>query len=250
MYNMSPFADGGARVERVAPSLSAALPFLRRVYGYLFGGVLLAVAGAGVALYAGSPVEVAPGVALPPIVAFGVQHWIVMLIAYMGAFFAASFARRVPGVNALALFGYTFVTGLFLAPTLFFAQLMASHGQTLSASPVRDAFLLTGAAFTGLSGYTLVSRRDFSFLGAALSMGIWVILGAMLLGIFLQSAVLQLAIASVGVILFSGYILFDTSRLLHDPDETDAVGAALRLFLNIVNLFLFLLRIMSSQRER
>ena len=46
---------------------------------------------------------------------------------------------------------------------------MALHGQTLDASPVRDAFLLTGAAFTGLSGYTLVSRRDFSFLGAALS---------------------------------------------------------------------------------
>lgn len=243
MYNMNPYAAG-----RVA-SPASTLGYLRRVYLYFAGGVFAAIAGALVALYAGTPVAVAEGVSVPPLVAFAIQHWVIGLILYFGAFMAASTLRHRPGLNVAALGAYTFVTGLYLAPMLFFAQLMASHGQTLDASPVRDAFLLTGAAFTGLSGYVLVSKKDFSFLGAALSMGIWVILGAMLLAIFVQSAALHLAIASVGVLLFCGYILYDTSRILREQDD-DAVGAALRLFLDVVNLFVFLVRILSSQRNR
>lgn len=235
-----------------AVSQAGALPYLRKVYALFTGGVGFAIAGALVALYAGAPVDVSTRgglLALPPLVAFAVDHYIVMMLVYFGAFFAASSLRRTPGVNVLALFGYTFVTGLFLAPSLFFAQLVASHGASLDASPVRDAFLLTGAAFAGLTGFVFVSKKDFSFLGASLSMGIWVVLGAMTLGMFVHSAALSLAVASVGVLLFSGYILYDTSRILRDP-EADAVSAALRLFLDVVNLFLFLLRILSSDRSR
>lgn len=245
------------RLPRTAPSVArpadSVVPFLRRVYALFTGGVFFAIAGALASLYLGTPVEARLGqgvaVELPPLVAFGIEHWIVMLVVYLGAFFAASFARRIPGVNVLALFGYTFVTGVFLAPTLFFAQVMASQGQTLDASPVRDAFLLSGLAFTGLTAYVMLSRRDFSFLGAALNIGLWVVLGALLLGMFLHSAVFGLAIASVGVVLFAGYILYDTWRILNSR-ETDAVGAALRLFLDVVNLFLFLLRILASSRDR
>lgn len=250
MYNMNQAASQRA----FAPAQADAVPYLRKVYLLFTGGVLFAIAGALIALYAGTEVEVQVGrgttAFLPPIVAFGVQHWFVMLAIYMASFFGATFARRIPGLNLFALFGYTLVTGLFLAPSLFFAQLMASHGATLDSSPVRDAFLLTGAAFTGLTSYALITRKDFSFLGAALSTGLWVVLGAMILGIFLHSAVFQLAIASVGVLLFAGYILYDTSRILRSGDESDPVGAALRLFLDVVNLFMFLLRILSSSRNR
>ncbi len=228
---------------------ASSLAYLRRVYVYFAGGVAVAIAGALIALYAGAPVAVGNGLSLPPIVAFAIDHWIIGLVAYFGAFMVASYVRRSPGLNVVALLAYTFITGLYLAPMLFFAQLAASHGTTLDPSPVRDAFLLTGAAFTGLTGYVLITRKDFSFLGAALSMGVWVLLGALILGIFLQSAVFQLAIASVGVLLFCGYILYDTSRILHEPDD-DAVGAALRLFLDVVNLFVFLVRILASNRDR
>ncbi len=248
MYNVSP---SQAQSERY--SATAALPYLRRVYLLFSGGVAVAIAGALVALYAGEPTLLQTRdavLAIPPMVAFAMQHWILMLLVYLGAFFVASSMRRARGLNVVALFAYTFVTGLFLAPTLFMAQAMASHGATLDASPVRDAFLLTGGAFAGLSGYVLLSRKDFSFLRAGLSMGIWVILGAMLLSMFFHAAVFQLAIASVGVLLFCGYILYDTSRILHDRDDNDAVGAALRLFLDVVNLFVFLLRILSSSRSR
>ncbi len=229
------------------------LSFLRRVYLLFTGGVWFAVAGALLALYAGAPVQLAERggamVSVPPIIAFGMEHWVMMLIAYIGAFFAATFARRVPGVNLVALFGYAFVTGLFIAPSVFVAQVMAGAGHTLDASPVRDAFLLTAAAFVGLSGYTLISRRDFSNLGASLTIGLFVLIGASILGIFIHAAVFQLAIASVGVLLFAGYILYDTSRIMRSGED-DAVGAALSLFLDIVNMFLFLLRILSSSRDR
>jgi modulator of FtsH protease len=248
--NMSPFPYPH-RAERMP--FAAALPYLRRVYLLFSGGIALAILGAMIALYAGTPVPVRIGGAvaeIPPVVAFGLSSPILMVLLYIGAFFGASFARRVPGLNLVALFGYTFITGLFLAPALFFAQLSASQGATLDSSPVRDAFLLTGAAFTGLTGYVFVTRKDFSFMGAALSMGIWVILGASILGFFLQSAALQLAIASVGVLLFSGFILYDTSRLLRSDQRDDAIGAALSLFLDVVNLFMMLLRILSSSRDR
>jgi modulator of FtsH protease len=248
MYSFQP-----RTLERPPLGAVQAQAFLRRVYLLFTGSVGFAIAGALAALYAGTPVEarLGPGlsVALPPLVAFGVEHWFVTVALYFAAFFAASMLRRRSGVNVVALLGYGLVTGLFIAPSLFFAQLMASHGQTLDVAPVRDAFLLTGAAFVGLSSYVLVSRRDFSMLGASLNIGIWVLLGAMVLGIFVHAQVLQLAIASVGVLLFAGYILFDTSRIMREGED-DAVGAALRLFLDVVNLFLFLLRILASSRDR
>jgi modulator of FtsH protease len=238
--------------QGIAVPYATPLAYLRKVYSLFTGGILFAIAGAFVALYAGEPVVATRHgavLSVPPIVAFAIDHYIVTMLFYFGAFYVASAARRTPGLNLAALFGYTFVTGLFVAPSIFFAQLMASAGASLDAAPVRDAFLLTGAAFVGLTSYVFVSKKDFSYLGASLSMGLWVVLGAMILGIFVQSAVLSLAVASVGVILFAGYILYDTSRILREP-EGDAVSAALRLFLDVVNLFLFLLRILSSSRSR
>ena len=227
---------------------------MRRVYLLFTGGVWFAVVGALVALYAGTPLDVVTrggAVAhVPPVVAFAMQHWFLMFIGYIAAFFGASFLRRVRGVNVAALFGYAFITGLSIAPSIFVAQAMASTGATLDASPVRDAFLLTAAAFMGLSGYTLVSRRDFSNLGAALTIGLFVLIGASILGFFVHAAVFHLAVASMGVLLFAGYILYDTSRIMRTSEDGDAVGAALQLFLDIVNMFLLLLRILSSSRDR
>jgi modulator of FtsH protease len=248
MYSFQPRA---LQAEQRPPAL--ALAFMRRVYLLFTGGVGFAVVGALLALYAGTPIPVTQhGVVVaevPPLVAFAMEHWIIMLLGYVATFFAASFARRMRGVNVLALFGFAFVSGVFIAPSVFVAQAMATAGHTLDASPVRDAFLLTAAAFVGLSGYTIATRKDFSHLGAALSMGLFVLIGASLLGFFVHAAIFQLAVASVGVLLFAGYILYDTSRIMREG-ETDAVGAALRLFLDILNLFLLLLRILASSRDR
>ena len=105
----------------------------------------------------------------------------------------------------------------------------------------------TTIAFVGLSGYALITKKDFSFMRGALTMGFFVVLGAMFLNFFVGSNVFGLAISSVVVLLFGAFILYDTSRLLRSGED-DAVGGAIQLYLNFLNIFLALLRILSSRR--
>lgn len=231
------------------------LAFLRKVYALFTGSLVAAFVGAIVALYAGADMSRATveinGVArtVPPLVVWFQNHWVIGMVLFLGSFFGASAVRHRPGINMAALFGAAFLSGLYIAPMLWFVQFMASQGQTLSTSPIRDAFALTVLGFTGLTSYALLSKRDFSFLGGFLSMGLWVLIGASILGMFVGGSAFSLAIASVGILLFGGFILFDTSRILRDPTNRDAVGAAIGLYLNFLNLFLFLLRILASSRR-
>ena len=253
MYSPNPY--GQMQPMTTAGALGGAVAYLRKVYALFAGGIGVAILGGLAALYVGQPTVVGETggvtVAVPPMIGFAMEHTFIMFAIFIAAFFGAKLARQTPGLNVAALFGFSFVTGVVVAPLVFIALLLSAAGQTLDPSPVRDAFLLTGAAFTGLTGYVFVTKKDFSYMGASLSIGLWVLIGASILGLFFHAAVLQLAMASVGVLLFSGYILYDTSRILQDREERDAVGAALRLFLDVVNLFQDLLIIlMSNRRER
>lgn len=224
------------------------LAFLRKVYGLFFAGILTAAGGAMTALYTGTPTLVGKGIAVPPLVAFVMQHSIISIVIFFAAFFGLSAVRHRPGINVAALLGFTFVSGLFIAPALFVASLMAKLGGTLSANPVRDAFLLAAAGFGGLTAYAFTSKKDFSFLGGMLWMGLLVLIGASVIGMFVGSAVFHLAIASVGVLLFGAYVLYDTSRLLHSTEPITPVDAAISLYLDFLNIFLFLLQILSGRR--
>jgi modulator of FtsH protease len=231
------------------------LAFLRKVYALFLGGVVSATIGAQVALYAGeeSARMQVPGlshsVVLPPVVGFFIQHSLVTMIAWFAIAFGTRAVQNVPGVNIAAMFGFTFFSGLFISPMLFFANLMAAQGHTVTANPVRDAFMLTSLAFTGLTVFVFVSKKDFSFLGGFLTMGLFVLLGAMVLGMFFGGEALQLAIASIGVLIFSGFILYDTSRILRSDERENPVGAAISLYMNVLNLFLFVLRLFMQRRS-
>lgn len=228
--------------------------FLKRVYGLFTGSIIFSAVGALVALnagLAGSKQFMRFGgelVPVPPLVAFFGQHYIIGFLMMMGVVFGASMVRHVKGLNVIALFGMATVIGLVIAPTLFVATAAAGFGKTLSVAPVRDAFLLSVAGFTGLTAYALNTRKDFSFLGGALTMGFFVVLGASLLNLFVGSTIFSLAISSVVVLLFGAYVLYDTSRLLHS-DEDDAVGGAISLYMDFLNIFLALLRILSARRD-
>ena len=243
---------GGAPIER------SNVGFLRTVYAYFFAGIVSAAAGALTALYAGASssklvvdhVGELRDVRVPPLVAWFGEHWIIALILYFGAFFGMSAVRRVPRVNVAAMLGFTFLSGLYIAPMLFIAGLLGASGHAMTANPVRDAFLLAVAEFGGLTAYVFVTKRDFSFLRGFLSMGLLVLIVAMIIGMFVGSSVFQLAIASVGVLLFGAYVLYDTSRLLRSGDRSDPIGAAIGLYLNFLNIFLFILRILMSSRDR
>jgi len=101
----------------------------------------------------------------------------------------------------------------------------------------------TGVIFLGLSGYALSSRRDFSFMGGFIFAGMMVMLVAVLANIFLQLPALQLAIAAGFILLMSGFILFQTSQMVHGG-ETNYISATYGLYLSIFNLFISLLQIL------
>lgn len=228
--------------------------FLRKVYSLFTLSVAFSAAGALVALHAGASASrafIAVGgsrVAVPPLVAYFGNHYIIGMILMIGAIFGASMLRHKPVVNVIALFGMATLVGVILAPALFFAQIAAGLGGTISASPVRDAFLLAVAGFAGLTAVAVFSKRDFSFLGGALTMGLFVLIGASLINLFLGSAVFGLALSSVAVLLFGAYVLYDTSRILR-AGEHDPVGGAISLYVDFLNIFMALLHILSARRE-
>jgi modulator of FtsH protease len=94
-----------------------------------------------------------------------------------------------------------------------------------------------------MSAYALISRRDFSFMGGFLAVGILVAFLASLAGIFLQIPALSLTISAAFVLLMSGMILFETSRIIHGG-ETNYIMATVSLFVSIYNLFLSLLQLL------
>ena len=101
----------------------------------------------------------------------------------------------------------------------------------------------TAIIFLGLSGYALTTKRDFSFMGGFLFAGMMVVVVAMLANIFLQIPALQLAVSAGIILIMSGFILFDTSRIINGG-ETNYIMATYGLYLTIFNIFIALLQIL------
>lgn len=223
--------------------------FLRKVYLLMTGAVLTSGATAALATYAGADAAVRVGqVSIPPMIAWSLSHPWIMLGLLLASTFGAGAVVRKPGLNLVGLFGMAGLMGLYVAPVIFYAQLKASMGQALTSSPVLHASAVAVAGFAGLSGYALTTKRDFSALGGFLSMGLFVVIGASILNIFLGATALSMAVASVTVLLFGGFVLYDTQRMLTEGED-EPVAAALQLYLNFLNLFLALLRIFTGGRR-
>jgi len=101
----------------------------------------------------------------------------------------------------------------------------------------------TGAIFLALSGYVLTTRKDFSYMGGFLFVGLIVVFGAVLANIFLNMPALSLAISAGIILVMSGFILFDTSRIINGG-ETNYILATISLFISIFNIFTSLLQIL------
>ncbi|MEN9727427.1 MAG: hypothetical protein RL434_1793 [Pseudomonadota bacterium] len=142
------------------------------------------------------------------------------------------------GAGIGVVFAVTGLLGFGLGPTIS-SYLQLANGSQI----VMTAMGGTGAIFLGLSTYALSTRRDFSFMGGFLITGFLVVLGAALLNIFLAIPAISLAISAVVVLLMSGFILYDTSRMVNGG-ETNYVLATVSLYLNILNLFTALLQLL------
>ena len=138
------------------------------------------------------------------------------------------------------VFAVTGLLGFGLGPILNLYMALANGPQL-----IMTALGGTGVIFLGLSGYVLTTRKDFSFLGGFLFVGFVVVLLAALANIFLQIPAMSLALSSAVILIMSGFILFDTSRIIHGG-ETNYIRATVGLYLNIYNIFINLLSLLGA----
>lgn len=140
-------------------------------------------------------------------------------------------------------FVFTGLLGASLGPTL-------TYYLSLSSGPgiVMQALATTGVVFLGLSAYAITSKKDFSFMGGFLVAGVIALLVAMVANIFLQIPALSLAISTIAVLIFSAFILYDTSNIINGG-ETNYIRATVSLYLNIFNIFVHMLSILGFMND-
>lgn len=172
--------------------------------------------------------------------------FLLTIIGVIGLYFL-TYKLRNSAWGLLAIFGFTGFIGYTMGPFLHAFMHTYVNGGSLIVSALGS----TGLIFFGLSGYVLTTRKDFNFLGGFLFVGLIVAVVAMLIGFFVKIPGLQLVISAALVIVFSGYILYDTSRIINNG-ERNYLLATIALYLDIVNLFqnlLILFGAMSGNRD-
>lgn len=243
-----------AAAEQAAskPLTSERLAYLRKVYGLLATAAFLAIFS-GFAILELTPTAkflyLGKKVTAPIMVAEMVNNPILMYGAFgalVAATFLASAVSKVRVLNVIMLMLVAVLMGVELAPMVMIAQLHAGMGKTLSTAPVRDAFLMTGAVFAGVTGYVFVSKKDFSFLGAIVSMGVLVVLCGCILTFFFDAEIFILAVCTVGALVAGLFLMWQTWWVLKG-DMDDPVEDALVFLVQLRNLFMFLLRIFMSR---
>ncbi|KAM4676281.1 protein lifeguard 4 [Discoglossus pictus] len=212
-------------------SIQIRMGFLRKVYSILSVQVLLTTITAAVFLYFDSVrtfVHASPALLL--ISCIGSLITIIALTIY----------RHQYPVNLYLLFGFTLLEAVTVAIAVTFYDVAV----------VLQAFVLTTAVFLGLTAFTFQSKRDFSKLGAGLFACLWILILAGFLRIFFHSEAFELAIAGGGALLFCGFIIYDTHLIMHRLSPEEHILASINLYLDIINLFLHLLRLLDAINKK
>jgi modulator of FtsH protease len=162
---------------------------------------------------------------------------IITLVGYFGLLFATQ-ALRNSAWGILTTFALTGFMGLTIGPIINAYTTMFSNGDQL----VIAAMGTTGVAFIGMSGFAMVTKKDFSFLGPMLFAGILVAFVASLVAIFFNMPALSLAVSGMFALLMCGLILYQTQQIVRGG-ETNYIMATVTLFVSIYNLFLSLLQL-------
>ncbi len=175
--------------------------------------------------------------------AFMAEHPIIGSLAMFGVMMGMLFAvaklrNSVWGV--VALLGFTFVAGVFLGPILQMALRLSNGAQLIGMAAGG-----TGIIFASLATIATVTKKDFSFMGKFLFIGVILLIVASLANLFFAIPALSLTISAIAVLIFSAYILFDISQIIHGG-ETNYIMATMSLFLNIYNIFVNLLSLLMA----
>jgi modulator of FtsH protease len=162
---------------------------------------------------------------------------LVMMLVAFGLVFVVN-KRAVSASGIYGRVGFTGLLGASLGP-----MLNGSAAMPGGPAIIMQALGGTALIFFALSGYALTSKKDFSFMGGFLMTGLIVVLVASLANIFFQIPALSLAVSAAVIMLMSGLILFDTSRIINGG-ERNYIRATVSLYLNIYNIFVHLLHLL------
>ena len=206
---------------------------VKRTYGLVFLSVLVTMAGAAFTF------------TQPALMQAVAQHYFIGFLCILAPLFLAQRSARVFPTNIGFTFLFAFAEGVYLAPILYLSE-------ARTPGVIGQAGLLTFVAFGALTLYALLSKRDFSAWGSFFMVGLVVLIVASILNIFVASVAGSMWIAAIGVLIFSGLLVFDTWRLLRSGQlgQDDYVLATVSIYLDLLNMFMFILRLLSGGNRR
>ncbi|WP_374395465.1 Bax inhibitor-1 family protein [Tabrizicola sp.] len=219
---------------------------MNKVYGLMSVAMVVT---AGVAWGVGSSEQLFSLLRNPVTGGMTILGWIAMFLP-LGMVFAFGALINRMSASAAQLFFYAFAAAMGLSMAWIF--------QVFTGVSIASTFLITAIAFAGLSLYGYVTKRDLSAMGTFLMMGLIGLLVAMVVNIFLASSALAFAISVIGVLIFAGLTAFDTQNIkntyIAHAQAMDqewlgkaAIMGALNLYLDFINLFMFLLQFFGNR---
>ncbi len=204
---------------------------VRRTYSLVFASVIVTMIGTSVAM------------TQEALLLSAARHpFITMILAMVPLWMAMKSRESAPRALGF-VFLFNLVMGVSIAPIIY----VYSRNEP---GIVGQAGILTLSTFGILTLYAWVSRRDFSAWGSFLTVGLWVLIGTSLLNMFFKNQTAGLWMAAVGVLLFSGLLVYDTWRLRNVYGPDDYVPAAVQIYLDLLNMFLFILQLLGGGRNR
>ena len=234
--NLQPVSVSGQRLPLPQAGGTLALErnkVLRNTYLLLALTMLPTIAGAFVGMQMNLARVFVANPIMAPLILFGVM---------MGGLFVVS-ALRNSAWGVAALFGFTFVAGVALTPILTYAAGFANGGQAVAL-----AAGMTAVIFFALAGFATATKKDFSFMGKFLFIGLILLIVASHANLFFQVPAMSLTISAIAVLLFSAFILHDVSRIVNGG-ETNYVLATVGLFVSAFNLFTSLLSLFGINND-
>jgi FtsH-binding integral membrane protein len=242
-------ARSGLGSDRAVAIDAGLRAYMIRVYNYMAMGVALT----GVAAWLTFQAAVTEQAGRLVLTSFGQMIFsgpavIVLFLGTLGLVFLISW--RIDRLEPSTAFA------LFMVYAALLGVMLSSVFLTYTGASITRVFFISAAAFGALSLYGYTTQRDLSAMGSFLIMGLIGLLIAMVVNIFLQSSGLEFVISAAGVLIFAGLTAWDTQKIkeMYDPMEDGtvvgrkSVMGALTLYLDFINLFLFLLRFFGERR--
>lgn len=221
--------------------------YMLKVYNYMAGGLSLTALTAYLIAYTPSLLRLFFSVSANGAVGLSAFGWLCLLAPLIMVFAFGWVLNRGTLAQVQGMFwGFSAIMGLSLTPVL-----MAYTGAS-----VARVFLITAATFGGMSIYGYATKKDLTGIGSFLIMGLWGLIIASIVNIFMHSTGLSYAVSIISVIIFTGLTAFDTQvirQTYYEQDSSDMVGrkairGALELYLDFINIFISLMRLMGERR--